>query len=624
MNDVIKLLPDSVANQIAAGEVIQRPASVVKELVENAIDAGATIVKLNIKDAGRTLIQVTDNGCGMSPTDARLAFDRHSTSKITVADDLFSLHTMGFRGEALASICAVSEVELKTMRRDDTIGTRIVISGSKVVTQEPVSATPGSTMMVKRLFFNVPARRKFLKSDPVEMTHILREFERLALVNPTVELELVHNDTLIHRLLKGSLKQRIVDLFGKSLDAQLIPIGCETSIVKIEGFVCRPENARKRGALQYLMVNGRNMKHLPFRHAVASCYEKLIANDAQPNYFINFTVDPQTIDVNIHPTKSEIKFENEQPIWQILNATIKEALGKFNAAPAIDFTSTDTIDLPVFNPDPEADHSLGMVSGYNPFKATSGTSAPSSHKGGGTSWSSGVRTATADWNKLYDAFLNGRDNEQPHHSDSPAASAINDVNDALFESEVMPHSSLMQFKNRYILTSGSAGLMIIDQHRAHISVLYHQFISMARDNKLSSQRLIFPDTLSMTATENQQMEILLPHLNRLGFEITHINDNTWEILGLPAVLASVNTHELIADMLSVAEESGNSPDANIVEQIALGMARAGAIKSEQQLSDTEMDHLVNELFRLSNPTYCPDGHINISIISQDDINRLFS
>ena len=326
MSDIIRLLPDSVANQIAAGEVIQRPASVVKELVENAVDAGATSIQVIIKDAGRTLVQVVDNGKGMSDTDARMAFERHATSKITQADDLFSLHTMGFRGEALASIAAVAQIDMRTMVHGADAGTRIQINGSKVESQIPEACAPGTNIMVKNLFFNVPARRKFLKKDSVEMANIMREFERLALVNPGLDFELINNDTPVHRMIGSSLKQRILDLFGKGLDKQLLPIGTSTSLVSIDGFIGRPEHSR-RNALQYLTVNGRHMRHPYFHKAIMSCYEPLIAADSQPNYFINFTVEPNSIDVNIHPTKNEIKFENEAAIWQILTAAVRESAG---------------------------------------------------------------------------------------------------------------------------------------------------------------------------------------------------------------------------------------------------------------------------------------------------------
>ncbi|MDE6276670.1 MAG: DNA mismatch repair endonuclease MutL, partial [Muribaculaceae bacterium] len=349
--DVIKLLPDSVANQIAAGEVIQRPASVIKELVENAIDAGARSVSIILKDAGRTLIQVIDDGCGMSPADARMAFERHATSKISAATDLYSLHTMGFRGEALPSIAAVAQIDMRTMRRDDAMGCRVRISESRFEGIEPVATVPGTNIMVKNIFFHMPARRKFLKKDSVELTHILREFERLALVNTDVDFTLIHNDVTLHKFLRGTLKQRIADLFGKSLPAQLAPLATDTSLVRISGFVAMPAQARKRGYQQFFFVNGRNMRHPFFHKAVMACYDRLIPADSQPSYFIDFQVDPATIDVNIHPQKHEIKFENEQAIWQILTAAIKETLGKVQAAGALDFDMADAPEIPIFNHD---------------------------------------------------------------------------------------------------------------------------------------------------------------------------------------------------------------------------------------------------------------------------------
>ncbi|MDE6078718.1 MAG: DNA mismatch repair endonuclease MutL, partial [Duncaniella sp.] len=367
MSDIIRLLPDSVANQIAAGEVIQRPASVIKELVENSIDAGGTSVTIVLRDAGRTLIQVIDNGSGMSDTDARLAFERHATSKIRQADDLFALHTMGFRGEALASIAAIAQIELRTMLHGAQMGTRLVINGSKVESQEPEATVEGSNMMVKNLFFNVPARRKFLKKDAVEMAAIMREFERLALVNTGVDFTLISNDVTLHSLRRGPMKRRITDLFGKNLDKTLIPVETDTTIVKLSGFIGLPANARKRNPLQYLMVNGRNMRHPVFHKAIMQCYERLIPADEQPNYFISLTVDPDTIDVNIHPTKNEIKFENEAGIRQILVAAVRDSLGRFNAGPAIDFDQLDAPEIPVFNPDEKATHDVDIDPGYNPF-----------------------------------------------------------------------------------------------------------------------------------------------------------------------------------------------------------------------------------------------------------------
>ena len=634
MSDIIKLLPDSVANQIAAGEVIQRPASVIKELVENAIDAGATIIKIILKDAGRTLIQVVDNGCGMSPTDARLAFERHSTSKISQASDLFSLHTMGFRGEALASICAISQVELRTMRKDDNRGTRIVISGSTVESQEPDVCTPGSNMMVKNLFFNVPARRKFLKSDHVEMSNILREFERLALVNPNVEFLLVHNDTTVHQLMKCSFKQRIIDLFGKALDKQLVPVETDTSLVRISGFVSRPENARKRGALQYLMVNGRNMRHPYFHKAVMQCYDQLIPADEQPCYFLNFTVDPDTIDVNIHPTKNEIKFENEQPIWQILTAVIKEGLGKFNAVPSIEFDVTDAPDIPVFNPNANASHEVKIDKSYNPFNTSTRDSSPSTSGG---SWRSGLNDATQDWEKLYEDFARNRDESY----ETMRGSALNDMTDDVDLSAVSStlnddaageldfgavtdSQSAMQLKNRYILSPSKSGLMVIDQHRAHVRILYDRYIDLANLDALSTQRVIFPEVVDLTAAQNAVMEGIVDEANALGFDISCLGDNSWTLNGMPSVMNDVNPRELMLSMIdTVVDGSGKIAD-DLRHNIALSMARAAAIKPGRQLTSAEMEHLLGDLFKLTTPNYTPDGKIIITIIAIDDIARLFA
>lgn len=634
MNDVVRLLPDSVANQIAAGEVIQRPASVIKELVENAVDAGATNVKIYIKDAGRTMIQVVDNGCGMSPTDARLAFERHSTSKIQQAEDLFSLHTMGFRGEALASICAVSEVELRTMRQGDNIGTRIVISGSKVEVQEPAACTVGSAMTVKKLFFNVPARRKFLKSDNVELSHIIHEFERLALVNPQIEFELHHNDTVVHQLLKGSFKQRIVELFGKALDKQLVPIESATSLVKISGFVSRPENARKRGALQYLMVNGRNMRHPYFHKAIMMCYDQLIPSDHQPNYFINFEVDPESIDVNIHPTKNEIKFENEQPIWQILSATVKEGLGKFNAVPSIEFDMTNAPDIPVFNPNAGGRHGLDLDPTYNPFKSASGGSKYAPSDAGLKS----IRSNIQDWDKLYAGFTGGADRtvERPSSLNdldlSPEItgtmeSSLNQMVDEttgeiLIESE--SSASTMQLKNRYILIPSGAGLMVIDQHRAHVRILYDRYMALAELDALNSQRSMFPEIIQLTASENVIMEKLSEELSKLGFDISYLGDSSWSVNGMPSVLQEVNPNELVMSMIETYTATGAELGDSLRSKIALSMAKSSAVKSGQSLTVAEMEHIVSDLFKLASPNYTPDGHSVMAIISLDDIAKLFN
>lgn len=628
MSDIIRLLPDSVANQIAAGEVIQRPASVIKELVENSIDAGATSVTIILKDAGRTLIQVIDNGCGMSDTDARLAFERHATSKIRKADDLFALSTMGFRGEALASIAAIAQVDLRTMLKGESIGTRLIINGSKVESQQPEACAQGSNLMVKNLFFNVPARRKFLKKDSVEMSNIMREFERLALVNIGVDFTLISNDVTLHSLRRASLKQRIADLFGRSLDKQIVPLDTDTSIVRINGFIGLPENARKRNQLQYLMVNGRNMRHPYFHKAIMQCYERLIPADVQPNYFVNLTVDPETIDVNIHPTKSEIKFENEQAIWQILTAAVRESLGRFNAAPAIDFDVDEAPEIPVFSPDSDADHEVELDEGYNPFAQPSHGTRTSSLSGG---FSSPAREKSEssmnfshpserfqDWEKLYDDFVKKRD-------DGYASMVESKVN--LSESELeldgeAPVSATLQLKNSYILTPSREGLMIIDQHRAHKRILYDSYLAKVREQAMVCQNAMFPEIIELSPAQNAVLTDIAPSLEELGFAIAPLGDNSWSITGIPSLLNGVNPRDTLLGMIECITETGEELSASLHERIALSMARSSAIKRGQALTSAEMDKLISDLFRLPTPARTPDGKTVFTIVNLDEIAKL--
>lgn len=643
MSDVIRLLPDSVANQIAAGEVIQRPASVIKELVENSIDAGATSITIILKDAGRTLIQVIDNGCGMSDTDARLAFERHATSKIRKADDLFSLSTMGFRGEALASIAAIAQVDLRTMLKEESIGTRLIINGSKVESQEPEACAPGSNLMVKNLFFNVPARRKFLKKDSVELSNIMREFERLALVNIGVDFTLISNDVTLHSLRRASLKQRIADLFGKSLGKQIIPIDTDTSIVRLNGFIGLPENARKRNALQYFMVNGRNMRHPYFHKAVMQCYERLIPADEQPNYFINITVEPETIDVNIHPTKNEIKFENEQAIWQILTAAVRESLGRFNAAPAIDFDVDEAPEIPVFSPDESAIPEVELDEDYNPFATGARSSKISSLSafsdddeepynpqtvptdgmpGGKTGASSpAVRHRTShfqDWEKLYDDFVKKRDDGYA----SMVESKVNHPERELDLDSPSLSSATLQLKNSYILTPSRDGLMVIDQHRAHKRILYDSYLAKAREKSFVSQTTMFPEIVELSPAQNAILTDIAAELEELGFVIAPLGDNSWSITGLPSILTGSNPRDLLLSMIeSITESAGNLADS-LHERIALSMARSSAIKRGQPLTTAEMDKLISDLFRLPTPARTPEGKSVFTIINLDDISGL--
>lgn len=622
-NDIIKLLPDSVANQIAAGEVIQRPASVVKELVENAVDAGATRIEIILKDAGRTLIQVVDNGSGMSMTDARLAFERHSTSKISAADDLLSLHTMGFRGEALASIAAIAQVDLRTSRRSDSVGTRIVISGSEVESQEPEACAPGCNMMVKNLFFNVPARRKFLKKDTVELTHILHEFERLALVNSNIEFIISHNGVILHQLLPGTMHKRICELFGKSLEKQIMPVDTDTSLVKISGFVSRPENARKRGAHQYLMVNGRNMRHPYFHKAVASCYEQLIPADCQPSYFLNFTVDPDTIDVNIHPQKHEIKFENELPIRQILVAAVRETLGKFNAVPSIDFDRDDMPEIPVFAPDSSRRPEISVDPGYNPFSSGNFTPRNSS-------------VGLEDWDKLYANFAKSRDEElaevRPSALNSMDLVGLDYESESTLqavpslpveEAEVPASVTPLQLKGRYILTGAKAGLLIVDQHRAQVAALYDRYLRLAGDGQLTMQRIMFPEVVNLSASQSAVMSSLSPRLGELGFDITYLGDTSWVVNGVPSELGDVSPVALVDALVEgVSEEAGDFKEMSD-HRIALAMAKERAVQPGQILSAEEMDKILADLFKLTSPSYTPDGKLVMTVMPIEDIASLF-
>lgn len=633
MSDIIRLLPDSVANQIAAGEVIQRPASVVKELVENAVDAGARSIEIIVKDAGRTLIQVVDDGSGMSDTDARLAFERHATSKIAAAADLFSLRTMGFRGEALASIAAVARIDLRTMLHGASVGTRLIINGSQVESQEPEVCTPGSNLMVKNLFFNVPARRKFLKKDSVELANIMREFERLALVNPGVEFTLVHNDAVLHKLLRGSFKQRIVDLFGKSLDKQIIPVETATSIVSVSGFVSLPQHARRRNALQYLMVNGRNMRHPYFHKAIMQCYENLIPADEQPNYFLDFKVDPASIDVNIHPTKNEIKFEDEPGIWQILVAAVKESLGRFNAAEALVFDRVDAPEIPVFAPDTAAPHSVEIDTSYNPF-ADSPAIPATRTSGGGSSYSRPVnplRSVGSDWEKLYEEFNAGRPQQAP---DGVQPSALNaniipdkkpdSASEAIFDAttEIAATYNCIQAKGRYILSPSKSGVMVIDQHRAHLKVLYERYINMVSVGKLDSQRLLFPEIVTLSPAQNAILESIQGVVASLGFDISYLGDLTWSINGAPAMENSpVDT---LMKIVEEETEGGDTADTAMQKRAALAMARAAAVKYGQILAPDEMERLMSDLFKLAAPNFTPDGLLIVSLISTEELAKMFA
>lgn len=635
MPDIIRLLPDSVANQIAAGEVIQRPASVIKELVENAIDAGATSIQIILKDGGRALIQVIDNGSGMSDTDARLAFERHSTSKIQSADDLFALHTMGFRGEALASIAAIAQVELRTRRRGAEIGTRLCISASRCESQEADLCAEGSNFMIKNIFFNVPARRKFLKSKQVELSNIVREFERLALVNHTTEFSLTNDDNVMYKLMPGdSLKKRIAALFSRSIDQQLITIETSTSIVTISGFVGRPENARRRGALQFFFVNGRHMKHPYFHKAIINCYDQLIPADSQPNYFVNFSVEPSTIDINIHPTKNEIKFENEQAIWQILFAAVKEALGKFSAVPSIDF-DTDGM-FQIDDADALSNHTgnvpppIDINPDFNPFNNdshTGGTQQPrntSRQESAGYTKSrfSADDTSLQNWDELYSSFESKRnDAAQQTIEGSPLPTET--ITSSLFNDEAdKPAMPCFQFADKYIVTPHQLGLLVIDQHRAHIRILFDRLMSGQTGNS-ESQRVLFPDIVELTPAQTVIFNELQPQLEECGFDVSFLGSGSWTVNSFPAALKGMNIKEFIHSVVDSVETGGKDVGTRIREIICLSSARAAAVSSGQRLSQAEMTDITSKLFSCAEQRYTPDGKTIIHSISKDDLAKLF-
>lgn len=636
MSDIIKLLPDSVANQIAAGEVIQRPASVIKELVENAIDAGSTSIQIVLKDAGRTLIQVIDNGKGMSDTDARLAFERHSTSKISKAEDLFSLQTMGFRGEALASIAAIAQVELRTRAKGAQLGTKIMINASKCESQEPDMCPEGSNFMIKNIFFNVPARRKFLKSNQVELSNIIKEYEKLALVNHHVDFSLSNNDKLLNKFSGGSFKQRIASLWGAKVDQQLVPLNTDTSLVRITGFVSKPEGARKRNFLQFLFVNGRFMRHPYFHKAIISSYSELIPDDEQPNYFLNFSVDPESIDVNIHPTKTEIKFENELPIWQILAAAVKESLGRFSAVPQIDFDTIDAPEIPAFN-----DHTVvtapedGIDPTYNPFKPQSKSSA-----GGGSSYhpqSAGnfggySSNPLPDWEKLYQNFEKGKQEgiasitEQDVEDSFSDIGEVEPVNNGVQAEIITPDMSsamCMQMKGRYILSPIKSGLMIVDQHRAHVRVLFEQYIKQLDATTISSQRVLFPEVLQLTTSQNIILKELEPEMEKIGFTLAQLSGNDWSINAVPAGMENVNIKDTILQVIDEVSMGGTSITTKVYESIALRVAKSAAIPYGKTMLQEEMDTLLSKLLCLPNPNYTPDGKTIISVLSNDQLEKMF-
>jgi DNA mismatch repair protein MutL len=615
MPDIIQLLPDSVANQIAAGEVVQRPASVLKELVENSIDAGSTKIQVVVKDAGKTLLQVIDNGCGMSETDARMCFERHATSKIRKANDLFDIRTMGFRGEAMAAIAAIATVELKTKKQDAELGTYLHISGSTFEEQKPVNCQNGTNISVKNLFFNVPARRKFLKSNSTELKHLMEEFQHVALGFPEIEMQLIHNDVEIYNLPASKIYNRIINVLGRSASQNLVPVQSDTSIAKIKGYVGKPEHARKSPGEQFFFVNNRYMKHPYFYKAVLSAYENIIPQGMLPSFFIYFDVNPNSIDINIHPTKTEIKFENERELWAIVQATVKEGLGKHSLVPSIDFNQEQAFDIPNLRKgEPVEPPQIKINPNYNPFDSQHHSKTSNhNHSGGNTS----AQKPPLDWQALY----NGFDAEPKEHFQPE-----NQVPQAPMQQTFTPnHSSesgrYFQLKGRYILTAVKSGLMVIDQKRAHERILFDEYIYKMGTQAGLGQKLLYPQKVELDTLDAELFRSIISEINRLGFEVEAFGANTFVVNSIPAEFPDSDVGTWVNQIIDNLKENQKDFKEALRENMVRSLAKFLSIPYGKILSQEEMAHINDKLFVSPMPNLTPDGKNIVSIIGMDEIEK---
>ena len=614
MADIIQLLPDHVANQIAAGEVVQRPASVVKELLENAIDAGSTQIKLIVKDAGKTLIQVIDNGSGMSTTDARLSFERHATSKIKTAEDLFNLHTKGFRGEALASIAAIAHVELKSKTSTTEIGTKITIEGSEVTSQEVVVVPTGTTISVKNLFYNIPARRNFLKSNSVEMRHIIDEFHRVALAHPNVAFSMISNGSDVFNLPESNSRQRIVNIFGNKTNEKLVPVEEETEILKIKGFVLKPDFARKSRGEQFFFVNDRFIKSAYLHHAVLSAFEGLIKDGTHPGYFLFLDVEPKSIDINIHPTKTEIKFDDEHAMYAMLRSTVKHSLGQFSIAPVLDFNRDAGFDTPYeYSKKSASVPTIEVDKDYNPFqketKYGSGTFQPRKEK-------------TASWESLYVGL------QDKHASTKPSEENVqfesDEVTGNLFEKETETiGQTTFQLQNKYILSPIKTGIMVIHQNLAHQRILYEEVLKNITVKEAVSQQLLFPLLLSFSIPEMEILKKVKEQLEHTGFVFSQIKKDSLEISGIPVTLvesqAEIVLSQLIEDITNEVPDAGFSQN----DLLAKSMAKSMAVRSGAPLNKEEREHLVHQLFACKEPSVSPSNRPVLITMNANDFDKKF-
>jgi len=614
MADIIRLLPDSVANQIAAGEVVQRPASAIKEMLENAIDSGATEIKLIIKDAGKTLIQLIDNGCGMSDTDARMSFERHATSKIRNADDLFAIRTLGFRGEALASIAAIAQVELKTKRHGEEVGTQIIIEGSEVKSQTACQCSEGTSISVKNLFYNVPARRNFLKSDKVEMGHILNEFYHVSLPNPDIAFSLYSNNSEVFHLTKSSLKQRLINLFGNSYNQKLIPVELNTDLITISGFIGKPEAAKKTRGDQYFFVNNRYIKHAYLYHAVSSAFTELIPGDHFPSYFLFLDVDPHSIDINIHPTKTEIKFVDEHYIYNVLRAAVKQSLGKFNITPSIDFDIEAS-----FNNTPPISSStiirapqIKLNPNYNPFEDSS-LSQKLTKKN---------LSNNENWEKLYSRHADNQIEIPLTQQNNENEKTSKESNDTQFSENEVSNKNIFQFQDKYILSNVKSGLLIIDQQAASERILFEKLL-LKQQNNSSSQHQLFPVSIECPLKDAELLEEMRDDLKDTGIEIDRISKTTFIVNAVPIELADEDMNSIIENMLENFKNNPTEIKSDKQNQLALLIAKNSTSRSKKTLQPEEMYHLIDELFACSVPYTSPSGRPTLTIISSDEIEKRF-
>lgn len=613
MSDLIRLLPDSVANQIAAGEVIQRPASAVKELLENAVDAGATSIKLIIKEAGKTLIQVIDNGCGMSDRDARICFERHATSKIQTANDLLTIRTLGFRGEALASIASIAQVEIKTRRTEDEIGTSIQIDGSEFKTQTPDPCQEGTNISVKNLFFNVPARRNFLKSNALELKYIIEEFFRVALVNDTVAFTFYNNDKILFKIPPSNLKQRLVALFGNSYNQKLVPVDLKTAIVNIFGFIGKPEFAKKIRGEQYFFTNGRFIKSAYLHHAVENAFQELLPKDAYPTYFIYLEIDPKEIDVNIHPTKTEINFQESKSIYAILMSAVRQAIGKFNITPSLDFEREPSMDAAtVSDGQTIRPPTITINPDYNPFEKTVKPQ-------GEIPLSSRDTSNLENWQKLYDPLKRFSQQEQGNATQS-SQHVLAPIDQEAAKNQPR---EVFQVQNRYLVTQIPNGVVILDQQNAHERVLYEKFAAADPDQQNVSQKLLVPQTISLNPIDSELYREYQKEFEELGFEITFFGKNSYLVISVPSECINAHLPDLFERMLETLKNNPGGLKTKSHIQLASSMAKTLSVKRGIKLKREEIISIVESLFSCKVPEVTMDGKPTMINVSYEELQKTF-